>query len=105
MVPAARAQSPERRDETHCLEVRSVRRIGARPTTPAETERARGSFRFSRQPAAGWPRRKGFTENSANRPPKTPREHIVDIARRLFGPEHGIELEIPPRGAAPERPA
>lgn len=33
-----------------------------------------------------------------------PQEHPVDIARRLFGPEHGVELEIPPRGAAPGRP-
>jgi len=33
-----------------------------------------------------------------------PRENIVDIARRLFGPEHGIELDIPPRGRAPETP-
>ena len=34
-----------------------------------------------------------------------PRENLVDIARRLFGPEHGIELDIPPRGTEPERPA
>jgi plasmid stability protein len=31
-------------------------------------------------------------------------EHIVDLALRLFGPKHGIELDIPPRGNAPERP-
>ena len=31
-------------------------------------------------------------------------EHIVDIARRLFGPRHGVDLDIPPRGGAPERP-
>lgn len=31
-----------------------------------------------------------------------PRENVVDIARRLFGPEHGVELDIPPRGRAPE---
>lgn len=30
--------------------------------------------------------------------------HIVDIARRLFGPRHGVDLGIPPRGSAPERP-
>jgi hypothetical protein len=50
-------------------------------------------------------RRGEFTENCSDRPPKMPREHLVDIARRLFGPEHGIKLDIPPRGAAPERPA
>ncbi len=32
-----------------------------------------------------------------------PRETLVQRARRLFGPEHGFDLEIPPRGAAPER--
>jgi plasmid stability protein len=32
-----------------------------------------------------------------------PQEHPVDIARRLFGPKHGVELDIPPRGAAPGR--
>jgi plasmid stability protein len=31
-------------------------------------------------------------------------ENLVDLARRLFGPEHGIDLDIPPRGAAPQRP-
>lgn len=31
-------------------------------------------------------------------------EHIVDISRRLFGPKHGVDLDIPPRGSAPERP-
>jgi plasmid stability protein len=31
-------------------------------------------------------------------------ENIVDIARRLFGPKHGFDLVIPPRGSAPERP-
>jgi plasmid stability protein len=31
------------------------------------------------------------------------RENLVAVARRLFGPEHGVELEIPPRGSAPER--
>jgi plasmid stability protein len=33
----------------------------------------------------------------------TPRENLVDIARRLFGPKHGAELDIPPRGSAPGR--
>jgi plasmid stability protein len=32
-----------------------------------------------------------------------PRENLVDIARRLFGPEHGVDLEIPARGSDPER--
>jgi len=32
-----------------------------------------------------------------------PQEHLVDVARRLFGPKHGVELDIPPRGAAPGR--
>lgn len=27
----------------------------------------------------------------------TPRENLVDIAQRLFGPNHGVELDIPPR--------
>jgi hypothetical protein len=49
--------------------------------------------------------RREFTENCSDRPAKMPREHLVDIARRLFGPEHGIELDIPPRGTEPERPA
>lgn len=31
------------------------------------------------------------------------RENVVDIARRLFGPRHGVELDIPPRGSAPRR--
>ena len=26
-----------------------------------------------------------------------PRENIVSIARRLFGPRHGLELDLPPR--------
>lgn len=32
-----------------------------------------------------------------------PRENVVAIARRLFGPKHGVELDIPPRGRAPKR--
>lgn len=31
-------------------------------------------------------------------------ENIVDIARRLFGPEHGFELVIPRRGSEVGRP-
>jgi plasmid stability protein len=31
-------------------------------------------------------------------------ENVVDLARRLFGPKHGVDLPIPPRGKAPERP-
>lgn len=30
---------------------------------------------------------------------------LVDLARRLFGPEHGVDLDIPPRGSGPFRPA
>ena len=33
-----------------------------------------------------------------------PREHLVDVAHRLFGPEHGIDLDLPSRGSAPARP-
>jgi antitoxin FitA len=32
-----------------------------------------------------------------------PRENLVTLARRLFGPDRGTDLEIPPRGAVPER--
>lgn len=32
-----------------------------------------------------------------------PRQSLVDLARRLFGPEHGADLDIPPRGSAPGR--
>jgi plasmid stability protein len=31
-------------------------------------------------------------------------ENIVDLARRLFGPKHGVDLPIPPRGDELERP-
>jgi plasmid stability protein len=30
-----------------------------------------------------------------------PRENLVSLARRLFGPVGGIDLDIPRRGAAP----
>jgi plasmid stability protein len=30
------------------------------------------------------------------------RENIAALARRLFGPEHGADLNLPPRGSAPE---
>jgi plasmid stability protein len=33
-----------------------------------------------------------------------PREGLVAIARRLFGREHGADLDIPPRDSAPTRP-
>jgi plasmid stability protein len=32
-----------------------------------------------------------------------PRENLVAIARRLFGPDHGADLDIPSRGTAPVR--
>ncbi len=32
-----------------------------------------------------------------------PRENLVSLARRLFGPEHGFDLDIPPRGSVLER--
>jgi hypothetical protein len=31
------------------------------------------------------------------------REHLVDIAERIFGPSNGVELAIPHRGTAPHR--
>jgi plasmid stability protein len=31
------------------------------------------------------------------------RENLTVLARRLFGPDHGAELDLPPRGAAPAR--
>lgn len=34
---------------------------------------------------------------------KAHKEHLLDIADRLFGPEHGTELPIPRRGTGPER--
>jgi len=30
-----------------------------------------------------------------------PRENLAALARRLFGPEYGADLDLPPRGAAP----
>jgi plasmid stability protein len=33
-----------------------------------------------------------------------PGENLVTLARRLFGPAGGADLDIPPRGAAPEGP-
>lgn len=29
------------------------------------------------------------------------RENLVSLAQRLFGPMHGADLDIPPRGSAP----
>lgn len=31
-------------------------------------------------------------------------ENLADIARRLFGPEGGVELDLPPRGPGREPP-
>lgn len=31
-------------------------------------------------------------------------ENVVDLARRLFGTKHGVDLDIPPRAHAPQRP-
>lgn len=31
-------------------------------------------------------------------------EHPVDVFLRLFGPEHGIDLDLPPRSADVDRP-
>ena len=36
--------------------------------------------------------------------PSTPGENLADAVMRLFGPEHGLELDIPPRGSLPRRP-
>jgi plasmid stability protein len=30
-----------------------------------------------------------------------PRENLVSLSRRLFGPEYGVDLDIPPHGSAP----
>ena len=32
---------------------------------------------------------------------ETPRESLTALARRLFGPAHGADLALPPRGTAP----
>jgi plasmid stability protein len=32
-----------------------------------------------------------------------PQESLYDIARRIFGPARGVDLEIPPRGSSPSR--
>ncbi|HEY4344523.1 MAG TPA: plasmid stabilization protein [Parvibaculum sp.] len=31
-------------------------------------------------------------------------ESLADIARRLFGPENGVDLQLPPRGSMREPP-
>lgn len=36
--------------------------------------------------------------------PETQAEDLVSLATRLFGPEHGVELNLPPRDAAQDRP-
>jgi plasmid stability protein len=33
-----------------------------------------------------------------------PRESLAVLAQRLFGPDHGTDLDLPPRGAAPACP-
>ncbi len=38
------------------------------------------------------------------RPEPESGETLIELARRLFGPEHGVNLDIPPRGAAPGSP-
>jgi antitoxin FitA len=35
---------------------------------------------------------------------ETPREDLVSLARRLFGPLGGVDLDLPPRDSALERP-
>jgi plasmid stability protein len=30
-----------------------------------------------------------------------PRENLAVLAQRLFGPDHGVDIDLPPRGAAP----
>ena len=37
-------------------------------------------------------------------PPFKPEATLADLALALFGPEHGVELEIPPRDADQDRP-
>jgi plasmid stability protein len=40
------------------------------------------------------------------RPETEPGENLVELAQRLFGPEHGVDLDIPPaRRSARERAA
>ena len=34
---------------------------------------------------------------------EAPKENLANIAQHLFGHEHGADLDIPPRGSAPER--
>ena len=41
-------------------------------------------------------------QSALDTPPR-PRETLTGIMRELFGPEHGVELELPPREQ--ERPA
>lgn len=37
-------------------------------------------------------------------PDQADQPSLMEIARRLFGPDHGIELELPPRSAELVRP-
>ena len=32
-------------------------------------------------------------------------ESVMQLAARLFGPERGVDLDLPPRAAEPQRPA
>jgi hypothetical protein len=34
-----------------------------------------------------------------------PATDLATLARELFGPEHGVDLDLPERGAAPEPPS
>ena len=36
--------------------------------------------------------------------PEARPENLVTLATRLFGPEHGVELELPPRDRSQDRP-
>lgn len=36
--------------------------------------------------------------------PSVQRENLADMVRRLFGPEGGVELDLPPRGPGREPP-
>lgn len=42
-------------------------------------------------------------EDSPGRKPAH-REHVLDIANRVFGRHHGVDLPLSPRGTAPHRP-
>jgi hypothetical protein len=54
--------------------------------------------RRSPEEDAGEPLRTAAAERAT-----APQEHAADVARRLLGPRHGVELDLPRRGAAPGR--